>query len=290
MPTLTKSQILTRSGNPHVPSLENRVAYQCEQPLDTVGFRSVTQKDQTVLRWLRTSMSEKSTAFLDVGCAYGNFALMLNALMGKPQQTEFHGVDLYAEGLKFAQDFAQTVPDYSNCKYQTADITGSLPFPDNYFDAVHMGDVIEHLEDPLHAVRELSRVAKSSGTIVITTPLKDGLFKKLAAGINWLAGGRLYQSYYKGKCAELDSENKPIMDVHAGHDHISEMTLPELTALFRKSGLIIEEVKLGPIMSGSAWFDKSAFLLSMIFFLEGVHEFCNFPSWAHSVSFRLRKP
>ena len=45
----------------------------------------------------------------------------------------------------------------------------SLPFPDNFFDGIFNIFVIEHLEDPIPMLREMHRVLKPSGALVITT-------------------------------------------------------------------------------------------------------------------------
>jgi len=46
----------------------------------------------------------------------------------------------------------------------------SLPFPDNAFDEVRVVHVIEHVADVLAAMKELHRVTRPGGTIVLVTP------------------------------------------------------------------------------------------------------------------------
>lgn len=47
----------------------------------------------------------------------------------------------------------------------------SLPFADGAFDLVCALDIVEHVEDDNGALSELSRVAKSGATVLISTPL-----------------------------------------------------------------------------------------------------------------------
>jgi len=47
-----------------------------------------------------------------------------------------------------------------------------MPFEDGFFDVVLCTEVIEHSPNPLRAVRELARVVRSGGILVITTPCK----------------------------------------------------------------------------------------------------------------------
>lgn len=49
-----------------------------------------------------------------------------------------------------------------------ADIT-NMPFSDNHFDAVICSEVFEHLPDPVAAQRELARVLKPGGRLILTT-------------------------------------------------------------------------------------------------------------------------
>ena len=43
--------------------------------------------------------------------------------------------------------------------------------PSNFFDAILCTDVLEHVVDPFSAVRELIRILKVSGKLLVTTPL-----------------------------------------------------------------------------------------------------------------------
>ncbi len=45
-----------------------------------------------------------------------------------------------------------------------------LPFSSNTFDTVIMGEIIEHLENPIFALKEIKRVLKVGGALVGTTP------------------------------------------------------------------------------------------------------------------------
>ena len=50
-----------------------------------------------------------------------------------------------------------------------SDIT-NIPEPDASFDAVMCIEVLEHLPDPIRALRELTRLLKPGGTLIITAP------------------------------------------------------------------------------------------------------------------------
>ena len=47
---------------------------------------------------------------------------------------------------------------------------GRLPYPDRTFDAAVSIEVVEHVEDQFAFLRELARIVKSDGWVVVTTP------------------------------------------------------------------------------------------------------------------------
>jgi SAM-dependent methyltransferase len=56
-----------------------------------------------------------------------------------------------------------------------ADVT-SLPFEDQRFDAVVLGEVLEHIEDDLGALREVARVLRTDGVLALSVPANPKLF------------------------------------------------------------------------------------------------------------------
>jgi SAM-dependent methyltransferase len=64
--------------------------------------------------------------------------------------------------------------------------TCTLPFPDQHFDLVVSIDVHEHLDDPIPVSKELYRVVKNGGKVVVTTP--NGNDRKWAVRIKELVG------------------------------------------------------------------------------------------------------
>jgi SAM-dependent methyltransferase len=290
--TVSLRTVLVRDADPSRPSLENRVAFQWERPLDLLGFRHSNRRDRMILGWYADAIrrANGTAAALDIGCGYGNHLFMLNGMLGKPQNVRLVGINLDPNQLGFAKAFAEEVEGFGNCEFDLCDIEQGLPFEPGTFDVVGMADVLEHMMNPEAVFRELARVTKPGGDIIISTPLRTSLFKTAARLANKLTFGKLYSSYYRGKNTELDEKGNPIMDVKAGHDHISEMSYRELLALAEKTGLQVVEARPMSIMSGSAFFDRHVFLLSWLLFWEGVHDILRRPSWAHSVLLRLRVP
>ena len=282
--------LLQRGADAQRPSIENLVAFQWNAEPDSLAYRKATRRDRVVLDWLAGAITTRPAAALDVGCAYGTHLLMLNARLNCDPLVRLVGVDLYDGALAYGRDFAARVNGYENVRFEVADIENGLPFEDDAFSAVNLADVLEHLENPVAALDELRRVTRPGGTIVVSTPLRDSLFKQLARSLNGVAKGRLYKAYYAGKSADLNDQGNPVMVTHAGHDHISEMTLPELRDVVTRARLEVHDMHLMPIMNGSAWFDRHPFILSAITLVEAIHEIAQRPSWAHAVCLRLVVP
>ncbi len=68
----------------------------------------------------------------------------------------------------------------------------SFPFSDDQMDVVIFGEVLEHMtNDPMHAMREISRVLKPGGQLVLTTPNVARIENVMAL----LEGRNLYDPY-----------------------------------------------------------------------------------------------
>jgi SAM-dependent methyltransferase len=70
--------------------------------------------------------------------------------------------------------FYENVVNFEISAYPSTDVRGvgeSLPFQDNSFDAIFSLNVLEHVKDPFLAAKELLRVLKPGGDLVVVVPL-----------------------------------------------------------------------------------------------------------------------
>jgi ubiquinone/menaquinone biosynthesis C-methylase UbiE len=101
--------------------------------------------------------SGKRKRILDVGCGDGSFIRKFK------DYCEVFGVDISWNAVKKARDAGINA-------YRVDVSSEKLPFEDRHFDIVYMGDVIEHLVNPDFAIREVRRVLKPEGFLVLSTP------------------------------------------------------------------------------------------------------------------------
>lgn len=98
---------------------------------------------------------------LDVGCGPGTITADLAKLVPEGHVT---GIERSAEDvLQSARDHA-AAEGITNITYAIDDVL-SLSFPDNSFDVVHAHQVLQHVPDPVLALKEMYRVAKPGGIV-----------------------------------------------------------------------------------------------------------------------------
>jgi SAM-dependent methyltransferase len=98
---------------------------------------------------------ESRTRLLEIGCGTG---ANLRELCS--QRATAVGIDLDLRALTYCRDLAAV----------QADALVALPFADSIFDAVVLLDVLEHLPDPSTLVREMGRVLRQGGAVVVMVP------------------------------------------------------------------------------------------------------------------------
>jgi 2-polyprenyl-3-methyl-5-hydroxy-6-metoxy-1,4-benzoquinol methylase len=100
-----------------------------------------------------------------------NKGKLLNVGCGPFQETELlknHGLELYA--VDISKKAINLVRDKCK-KAEVADARIKIPFDDNFFDVVYSIEVLEHLGQVLHFFKEMGRVAKPDGILIMSCPL-----------------------------------------------------------------------------------------------------------------------
>ncbi len=151
--------------------------------------------DTALLDRIREIRSEGN--FLEIGCAGGAF---LNAA----RKAGFH-----VRGVEFSAHAARFGREKFGLDIHAGDLA-SARYPDASFDVVYMGDVLEHIPDPLPTMREINRVMPAGGLLVICCPMQtNALFSRFGFLVYGMLGKRAmvnlppYHVFeYRGKSME----------------------------------------------------------------------------------------
>ena len=116
---------------------------------------------------------------LDVGCANGAHTL---AAAGRARRVFGMDADVTQLGIAVA---AARRRGMDNVRLLAWDVTRPFPFPPGTFDAVLFLDVIEHLEPRVAVLREIRRVLKPRGRLLLSAPHRDTSWRRRlrAAGL-----------------------------------------------------------------------------------------------------------
>jgi 2-polyprenyl-3-methyl-5-hydroxy-6-metoxy-1,4-benzoquinol methylase len=94
-----------------------------------------------------------------------------------------------------ACDYDRSAFLYRDGRFVQANLNEKLPFESGTFDAVVCKQVVEHLENPSHLIRESYRVLRSKGSVMISTPN----IASLAGRFQFLKSGLLayFENYWR---------------------------------------------------------------------------------------------
>jgi SAM-dependent methyltransferase len=125
-------------------------------------FRARSRLVEAVIK--RTAIARRDLRVLEIGCGTGT---MLRTLGRACPGARIVGMDLYAEGLRFARG--------RSAAYLVQGRVEQPPFATR-FDIVGFFDVLEHLPDDLAALRHAHGLLEPDGRLVLTVPAHQWLW------------------------------------------------------------------------------------------------------------------
>jgi len=148
---------------------------------------------------------------LDIGCATGVFLDL-----ARTNGWRAKGIEISEDLSRYARD--QFGLDVKSDLYEAA-------FPSAEFDAVTLLDVVEHLPPSSvnDMLKEISRIVKPGGFVVIRTPSEDAFLRALAKAIFFAGFHKLQEQ----------------MHLFYSFEHILNFTPESLTAIFKRYGLTL---------------------------------------------------
>lgn len=104
---------------------------------------------------------KKNSLVLEAGCGVG---AQTKIIAPKNPDSKFISVDISEDSIKEARQLIRSL-SIPNVEFEQADIF-SLPFKNEVFDGVIVCFVLEHVSDPVTALKELMRVLKKDGILI----------------------------------------------------------------------------------------------------------------------------
>jgi SAM-dependent methyltransferase len=115
---------------------------------------------------LRLRVGPESSV-LDVACGSGGPAVELARRTG----AIVTGVDVNGDAIETARELARRERLAGRARFEPADASRPLPFPDASFDAVVCIDAINHLRDRAAVLADWQRLLRPGGSVLFTDPV-----------------------------------------------------------------------------------------------------------------------
>jgi ubiquinone/menaquinone biosynthesis C-methylase UbiE len=128
-----------------------------ESVLRSYAWRTAENSAPHLLPHLQPGLS-----LLDVGCGPGSITIDLGRRLAPGVVV---GIDAAETPLETARADAES-QGVDNVRFGVADVH-RLPFADGTYDVVHAHQLLQHLADPIAAIREMVRVCKPGGIVAI---------------------------------------------------------------------------------------------------------------------------
>jgi SAM-dependent methyltransferase len=190
---------------------------------------------ESVLRSHRWRTAENSAAHLlphlssgatvlDIGCGPGTITADLATLVTPARVT---ALEVTEAALALARAEI-TRRGLTNVEFVVGDVH-ALAFPDESFDVVHAHQVLQHVGDPVTALREMRRVTRPGGVIAVRDSdyAAFAWYPRLPELDEWLA---LYQRVARGNGGEPDAGRHLLAWAHAAG--LTEVTASSSTWCF----------------------------------------------------------
>jgi len=161
------------------------------------------------LQWVRRYVPLEGKRILDVGCGVG----MYMQAFGR-YAAEVYGIEI---------EFPRALEARARATGVVQAVGEALPFASSSFDVAFSHEVLEHVQDDRQSAREMVRVVRPGGHIVIFVP--NRLYPFETHGCYWRG------TYHFGNIPLINWLPDPLRNRLA--PHVRAYTVPGLRALFR---------------------------------------------------------
>lgn len=196
----------------------------CQEPLAKLGNTAIGLHDKII----ELLDEESRGSILDAPAGEGRLSYLLQKM-----------------GFKVtAGDIDASVFKIPDMRFKLLDLNNTLPFEPATFDYVTCIEGIEHIENSFHLLRELARILKIGGKLILSTPNILSIHSRLRF---------LLQGHFAFFGGYFSNENNFYTY------HINPAGFPQLQMALYKSGFIIEK-----IASNRSIYEGKPLLLNLI--------------------------
>lgn len=194
--------------------------YDIQDFLDNSFFfiRYVEKKRTRIL--LRFLGCRTTDSVIEVGCGQG---IILKQVRSKSR----FGIDLSISNVKKARRLFKN--EILNLIVANVEM---IPVDDHSFDRIICSDVIEHVQNPEKLLKEIIRILKQNGKIVITVP-NDNLVDLCKKAVGFIKLDKLLGIEYGG----------------GDEWHLHTFDMKQLKLIFNEKGLKVEKIGYSPCKS-----------------------------------------
>lgn len=124
------------------------------------------------LRFIRevvATIREERGSFADLGCGSG--VILCDVLRHKPHWTG-EGLDISPAAIDYAERLSIYKQVHARAGFSVGDMA-QLPYGDETLDLIISSEVIEHAPDPDRVMREITRVLRPHGKLILTIPMES---------------------------------------------------------------------------------------------------------------------
>jgi 2-polyprenyl-3-methyl-5-hydroxy-6-metoxy-1,4-benzoquinol methylase len=148
----------------------------------------------SILKWISRKVNFEGKAMLDIGSGSGK---LVNYLRGK---------GLNIKGIEYSkplfEKYLKNKDYFFNCSIDTFSEMDNGPY-----DIVTLMDVLEHVEQPGKFIKDIAKIQRAGGYLIIEIPLYKSLPSRLF-GKNWHFFHKYHLSYFaKKRLAKLLDDN-----------------------------------------------------------------------------------
>lgn len=181
------------------------------------------QKFKHQVEVFKKHLSIENARVLDIGCGGGLFLAMLKR----------EGTHVQAVGIELSDSRAQYAATKHGLEIHKHPIESDFWQKGyaNYFDAVTLWDVIEHVNYPFQTLQSAANVLKKDGLLLIDTPCRDSFYHQVGEITYRLTGGRFPTFLNAMYSSHL-----------FGHKQI--FSTQEMKELFKAAGLEVLELEI----------------------------------------------